>query len=226
VEHVPAQTGRRTVEGCGGGCATGDSDRGTQQNARAKTVVILNAEYEKFGIFADRAESRKSRIFNGRKETMSTVLRTRNPNFRETILNHLHRQEFMKHIGCRLTLIEPGHVVAEIDLQKIHQQQIGFVHGGVIATIADVAAGFAGFTLVAPEEHTVTAELKISYFSPGTGTLLRAVGKVVKPGRNIHFCEADVWSIRGDEEKLIARATTTMAVITPGKKMEQPGKGE
>lgn len=152
---------------------------------------------------------------------MSRELRTRNPQFRETILEHLHRQEFMKHIHCRLTLIEPGHVVAEIDLQTMHQQQIGFVHGGVIATIADVAAGFAGFTLVAPEEHTVTAEIKVSYFSPGIGTLLRAVGRVVKPGRNIHFCEADVWCINGEEEKLIARATTTMAVITPGKTTER-----
>lgn len=149
---------------------------------------------------------------------MNKPLQTRNPQFRETILEHLHRQEFMKHIGCRLTLIEPGHVVAEIDLGTIHEQQIGFVHGGVVATIADVAAGFAGFTLVAPEEHTVTAEIKISYFSPGIGTLLRAVGRVVKPGRNIHFCEADVWCLDEGREKLIARATTTMAVITPRKK--------
>lgn len=146
---------------------------------------------------------------------MSKPLHTKNPQFRETITHHLQRQEFMKHIGCRLTLIEPGHVVAEIDLQKEHQQQIGFVHGGVVATIADVAAGFAGFTLVAPDEHTVTAEIKISYFSPGIGSLLRAVGKVVRAGNNMHFCEADVWCIHGDTEKLIARATTTMAVIKP-----------
>lgn len=146
---------------------------------------------------------------------MNKPLRTKNPQFRETITNHLQRQEFMKHIGCRLTLIEPGHVVAEIDLQKEHQQQIGFVHGGVVATIADVAAGFAGFTLVAPDEHTVTAEIKISYFSPGIGSLLRAVGKVVRAGNNMHFCEADVWCIQDDAEKLIARATTTMAVIKP-----------
>ncbi len=146
---------------------------------------------------------------------MSKELRTRNPHFRETILRHLQRQEFMKHINCRLTLIEPGHVVAEIDIATMHEQQIGFVHGGVVATIADVAAGFAGFTLVAPHEHTVTAEIKISYFSPGIGQLLRAVGRVVKPGKAIHFCEADVWCINNGEEKLIARATTTMAVITP-----------
>lgn len=139
-----------------------------------------------------------------------------NPDFRETILAHLERQEFMKHINCRLTVIEPGYVEAEIDLDVIHQQQIGLVHGGVTATIADVAAGFAGFTLVGPRQHTVTAELKISYFAKGRGRRLRAVGRVVKPGRSLHFCEADVYCHDEDDRAvLIARATTTMAVITP-----------
>lgn len=139
-----------------------------------------------------------------------------NPDFRETILAHLERQEFMKHINCRLTVIEPGYVEAEIDLDVIHQQQIGLVHGGVTATIADVAAGFAGFTLVGPRQHTVTAELKISYFAKGRGRRLRAVGRVVKPGRSLHFCEVDVYCHDEDDRAvLIARATTTMAVITP-----------
>lgn len=143
-------------------------------------------------------------------------LRTKNPAFRETILRHLERQEFMKHIGCRLTVIEPGYVEAVIELDIMHQQQIGLVHGGVTATIADVAAGFAGFTLVGPDEHTVTAEIKVSYFAKGLGRRLRAVGRVVKPGRSIHFCEADVFcEDDSGTETLIARATTTMAVITP-----------
>jgi uncharacterized protein (TIGR00369 family) len=140
----------------------------------------------------------------------------KNPAFRETILKHLERQEFMRHIGCRLTVIEPGHVEAVIDLSIEHQQQMGLVHGGVTATIADVAAGFAGFTLVGPDEHTVTAEIKISYFRKGRGSRLRAVGTVIKPGNAMHFCEAVVFCVDDDgNETLIAKATTTMAVITP-----------
>jgi uncharacterized protein (TIGR00369 family) len=145
---------------------------------------------------------------------MKTQFRLANPNFRETILKHLERQEFMKLVGCRLVTIEPGYVVAEISLEHHHQQQIGLVHGGVTATIADVAAGFAGFTLVGPTQHTVTAELKVSYFAKGKGKLLRAIGRVVKPGKMLHFCEADVFVIdEAGNDTLIARATTTMAVI-------------
>ena len=147
------------------------------------------------------------------------MLKTNNPAFRETIMAHLERQEFMKAIGATLTSIELGKVIAEIPLKHMHQQQIGLVHGGVTATIADIAAGFAGFTLVGPEEHTVTAEIKISYLRPGKGTLLRAVGSVIKQGRTMHFCEAHVYCIneQGDEE-LIAHATTTMAIIKPKQK--------
>ncbi|MEY3688965.1 MAG: hypothetical protein RIT37_527 [Bacteroidota bacterium] len=147
---------------------------------------------------------------------MMNMLKTYNPAFRETIIAHLEKQEFMKAIGASLTSIELGKVIAEIPLQLMHQQQIGLVHGGVTATIADIAAGFAGFTLVGPDEHTVTAEIKVSYLRPAKGILLRAVGSVMKQGRTMHFCEAHVYCINehGDEE-LIAHATTTMAIIKP-----------
>ncbi|MFM6955641.1 MAG: PaaI family thioesterase [Ignavibacteria bacterium] len=147
---------------------------------------------------------------------MMNMLKTYNPAFRETIIAHLEKQEFMKAIGASLTSIELGKVIAEIPLQLMHQQQISLVHGGVTATIADIAAGFAGFTLVGPDEHTVTAEIKVSYLRPAKGILLRAVGSVMKQGRTMHFCEAHVYCINehGDEE-LIAHATTTMAIIKP-----------
>jgi uncharacterized protein (TIGR00369 family) len=142
--------------------------------------------------------------------------RTKNPQFRETILAHLKKQEFMKAIHATLTSIELGRVIAEIPLGQLHQQQIGLVHGGVTATIADIAAGFAGFTLVGPDEHTVTAEIKVSYLRPAKGTLLRAIGTVIKQGTSMHFCQAHVYCIdETGKEQLIAHATTTMAIIKP-----------
>ncbi len=127
----------------------------------------------------------------------------------------------MKHIGCRLTVIEPGSVVAELDLQPFHRQQSGITHGGVIATIADVASGFAGFTLIAHNQQMVTVELKNSYLIPAVGRSLRAVGKVVKHGTTLSFCEADVFVLGEDGEyRLCARATATMAIISPEKLQE------
>jgi acyl-coenzyme A thioesterase PaaI-like protein len=38
---------------------------------------------------------------------------------------------------------------------------------------------------------------------------------VIKRGRKLNFCEAEIWAVDGSNRNLIAKATTTMAVITP-----------
>ncbi|MCA8831033.1 PaaI family thioesterase [Hymenobacter pini] len=127
------------------------------------------------------------------------------------IRRKLTRQHFMHHIGADLTLIEKGRVEAELTLQQQHTQHVGFAHGGLVATMADLVAGFAAVTLVPEGTGVVTAELKTSYLHPGIGQRLRAVGWVLKAGRRLHFCEAEVWC----DELLIAKATATMAVVEP-----------
>ena len=127
------------------------------------------------------------------------------------IRRKLTRQHFMHLLGADLTLITPGRVEAELLLAQVHQQQRGFVHGGVTATLADLVAGFAATTLVPDDHGVVTADLKISYLHPGIGQRLRAVGWVLKPGRRLHFCEAEVWC----DDLLIAKASATMAVVEP-----------
>ncbi|MBC6612849.1 PaaI family thioesterase [Hymenobacter sp. BT507] len=125
------------------------------------------------------------------------------------IRRKLVRQNFMHLIGADLTRIEPGRVEAELLLEEKHQQHRGFAHGGLVATMADLAAGFAAVTLVPEGTGVVTAEIKVSYLHPGVGAKMRAVGWVLKAGRRLHFCEAEVWC----DDKLVAKATATMAVV-------------
>jgi uncharacterized protein (TIGR00369 family) len=127
------------------------------------------------------------------------------------IRRKLERQHFMHLIGANLTVITPGRVEAELDLQLQHQQQRGFAHGGLVATMADLVAGFAGVTLIPDNHGLVTADLRVSYLHPGVGQRLRAIGWVLKAGRRLHFCEAEVWC----DDLLIAKASATMAVVEP-----------
>ncbi|WP_400190269.1 PaaI family thioesterase [Hymenobacter sp. B81] len=134
------------------------------------------------------------------------------------IRRKLQRQHFMHLIGADLTRIEPGRVQAELALEQRHQQQRGFAHGGLVATMADLVAGFAAVTLVPDDHGMVTVELKTSYLHPGIGERLVATGWVLKAGRRLHFCEAEVRCFGGQnpaEGLLIAKATATMAVIEP-----------
>lgn len=123
----------------------------------------------------------------------------------------LTRQRFMHLIGADLTVITPGRVEAELALGEQHQQQRGFAHGGLVATMADLVAGFAGVTLIPDDYGLVTSDLKISYLHPGVGQKLKAVGWVLKAGRRLQFCEAEVWC----DDLLIAKASATMVIIEP-----------
>ncbi|SFP72586.1 PaaI family thioesterase [Hymenobacter arizonensis] len=127
------------------------------------------------------------------------------------IRRKLTRQRFMHLIGADLTVITPGRVEAELDLAEQHQQQRGFAHGGLIATMADLVAGFAGVTLIPDDYGLVTSDLKISYLHPGVGQKLKAIGWVLKAGRRLQFCEAEVWC----DDLLIAKASATMVAIEP-----------
>lgn len=138
-----------------------------------------------------------------------------NPEFKSRIEKFLERQHFMKLVGFELNVIEAGRTEGWLDLIQDHQQQTGLVHGGVTATLADIVAGFAALTVVAEDQHVVTGEIKISYFTPGRGEKLHAIGWVVKQGRKMSFCEAEVWSVDGDKRTLIAKASTSMVTIFP-----------
>lgn len=139
-----------------------------------------------------------------------------NPNYKEQILQSLERQHFLKLIGFELNVIEPGRTEGIMNFETRHQQQKGFAHGGLVATLADTTAGFAAYSLVPQEHHVVTGELKISYLNPGVGEQLKAKGWVLKQGKKINFCEAEVWSINKGKEVLIAKASASMITIFPG----------
>ena len=141
--------------------------------------------------------------------------KTATKEFKLRVEKFLERQEFMKRIGFKLSVIEEGRTEGWLKIEKMHKQQKGLVHGGVTATIADIVAGFAAYTTLPMDCHVVTAEIKVSYFKAGVGEKLHAIGYVVKKGRKLNFCEAEIWSVSGDKRDLIAKASTTMAVISP-----------
>lgn len=116
-------------------------------------------------------------------------------------------------MGFELTSIEPGRVEGRLQVREMHEQQNGFVHGGVISTMCDMACGFSAYSLVEDGVQVFTTELKVSYLRPGKGETMYARGWVLKPGSMFHFCESEVYYLKDGEEVLVAKATSTMAVV-------------
>lgn len=121
----------------------------------------------------------------------------------------------MQHIHFDLDVIEKGKTEGWLEIEKIHKQQNSIVHGGVIATLADITQGFAAYTMVPEDHHVVTGEIKISYLNPCIGQRIRAIGTVLKSGRKLNFCEAEIWVMDNGNKTMIAKSTATMVTVFP-----------
>lgn len=136
-----------------------------------------------------------------------------NPDYEADIREKLQRQFFMHLVGFEIDKIEPGKVTGMLKLEQKHLQQNYFVHGGVLATISDIVMGFAAYSLIPKGHGVVTIDLNISYLNPAMGDYLIVEGRVVKTGKSIVFCEADIWSYIGHKKKHTNRAVGTMHQI-------------
>jgi uncharacterized protein (TIGR00369 family) len=132
---------------------------------------------------------------------------------KEKIDKLLQGQHFLRHVGFEVLEIEENLFSMELTVREIHKQQLGFVHGGVILTIADIVAGFSAYTVAPAEKNVVTADIRVSFLNPGVGGKIYAKGYVLKKGEKLIFCEAEVFDYREDSKVMIAKASATMAII-------------
>lgn len=116
----------------------------------------------------------------------------------------------MAHLGATMPVIEPGRVEIHMPYDSRLTQQHGYVHGGALATIADSAAGFAAFTLMAADQQPLTVEYKLNTLRPGAGELFVARATVVKAGRTLTVVDSDVFASEGGAETLCLRSLQTI----------------
>ncbi len=127
------------------------------------------------------------------------------------------RQDFARgfpaYCGIEVTHAAHGVFETRLEVRPEHQQQDGFVHAGVMATMADHTGGYAAFTIVPPHQRVLTIEFKINFFRPATGRQLVCRARVVNGGRRIIVSEADVFSVMDGMEKHVARAMVTLMAV-------------
>ncbi len=145
------------------------------------------------------------------------------PGFARRVRASFERQTVMDLIGARLTRVEPGLVEIELPYRRDLCQQHGFFHAGVTSTIADSAGGYAGFTLFPADASVLTVEFKINLLAPADGELLRAVGRVVKPGRTLTVTEVEVYAVKDGGAKACARMAQTLICLAGRPDMPQAG---
>jgi uncharacterized protein (TIGR00369 family) len=119
---------------------------------------------------------------------------------------------FVQDLGIELVTAEPGTIESRLHVLRRHCQQDGYLHAGVAATIADHGAGAAAATLMPVGKVVLTVEFKLNLLRPGLGDTLRCRSRVLKAGRTLCVAESEVF-MTGDIERLIAKATVTLAYV-------------
>ncbi|MHC2997934.1 PaaI family thioesterase [Microbacterium sp. HJ5] len=109
---------------------------------------------------------------------------------------------------------EPGEAVFECEPREYHYNVLGMVHGGLACTLLDTVVGCAAHTTLPAGVGYTSIDLSVSYLRPilSTAGVLRARGRVVKPGSRVIFAEGVLEDASG---KALATATSSLLVLRP-----------
>jgi uncharacterized protein (TIGR00369 family) len=143
-------------------------------------------------------------------------IEVRNPSFAEEVRKSFAAQSIMQLIGAELSLVEPGVVEISLPFRKDLTQQDGYLHAGIITTIADSAAGYAAFSLMPAGSRVLSVEFKVNLLRPARAEKFLSRAEVIKPGKTLTVVRADVFGLTGNDRTLVATMLGTMFCVRPG----------
>jgi uncharacterized protein (TIGR00369 family) len=142
-----------------------------------------------------------------------TELAAPDPEFATRVRLSFGEQRVMATIGASLGTVAPGSVDVILPFRDDLTQQDGFLHAGIIAAVADSACGYAAHSLMPATARVLSIEFKLNLLAPAVGERFEARGRVIRAGRTVTVCRADVVAVTGGTEKLVATMTGTMMTV-------------
>ena len=117
---------------------------------------------------------------------------------------------FIQHVGIEVEEIRFDYCRMRLPFRPELEQPMGLVHGGAIATLIDVVVVPAIGSRLEPDTGYSTVDLHIQYLSALVQDDAVAEGWVVRRGRSIMFCRAEVFA--GSSGRLLATGSLTYAM--------------
>lgn len=135
----------------------------------------------------------------------------------ERVRRSFDKQGLMRTLGATLESVESGRVTITCAANDGLTQQHGLLHGGVLASLVDVACGYAALTMMPDDREVLTVEFKVNFLKQANTDRLVAIGEVVQSGRTLTICDGSVFD--STRTRLLAKMTATMmAVDTQGRR--------
>lgn len=136
--------------------------------------------------------------------------------FESRVRESFSRQGLMNHLGAELAALGPGHAEIHVPFRIEVTQQHNYFHAGVSGAIADSACGYAAYTLMPADSSVLTVEYKLNLLAPADGEKLKARARVLRSGKTLKICAADVYVEKNGAETHCATMLATIMCL-PGK---------
>src|SRR5260370_37441366 len=119
----------------------------------------------------------------------------------------------MVHRGARITELREGYVEIRASYRPELTQQHNYFHAGVSGAIADSACGYAAYSLMPVDSSVLTGEYKINLLAPAAGEELIARARVIRSGKTLKVCSAEVYAQRNGEATHCATMLATLMCL-------------
>lgn len=139
-----------------------------------------------------------------------------NANFEADTRASFETQGALALLGARLGEIKAGMAEVLLPYDRKLAQHHGYLHAGVVTTIADTACGYAAYTLAPARSDVLSVEFKVNLLEPAKGSSFLARAWVLRKGRSLTVCQAEVEAhAAGKENVLVAVMLATISVRPP-----------
>jgi uncharacterized protein (TIGR00369 family) len=132
------------------------------------------------------------------------------------IRESFRRQAFMNYLGAEMAEICMGSCEVRVPYRPELSQQHGYFHAGVSGAVADTACGYAAFSALPKDSSDVsllTVEYKLNLLAPARGEMLIIRAQLIRAGRTLKTCRADVFCVRDGRETHCATSLATIMAV-------------
>jgi uncharacterized protein (TIGR00369 family) len=113
-------------------------------------------------------------------------------------------------VGSEFEKGADGTATVRLTLREEHHGPHGFVHGGVLCTLAHQSAGAAVYSLCRPGQEAVMLEMKINFVRAAWTGALQGTSAVLRKGGRTSVVET---RITGDDGDLRAFVVSTFLIL-------------
>ena len=119
----------------------------------------------------------------------------------------MYQGTYLEFLGFKLTAWKEGYARLEMPVRPEHRNTVGYLHGGVSASLLDIAGAVCGSFGISEKFVSVTINLNCNYMSPHRADTVVAEGELVRVTQSLFFAQAKLFD--PEHNRLCATATGT-----------------